>query len=400
MLTKPKLPVAEELLIDYARRLERHREGRRCLWIHLSRLARHNRNERDIQLAANLLRPLVRRFHGEVFALAGGDVVVCLKDAEGSAIESALFDLRFSFARDPLMKRVDDEGSAAYLTSFDLAKDYKRFHAQVQAACSTAEPVPEEPASREQPISARLILSRAELEARSPAASLPGHIDTSQGRIAIERLLERQTIGRLEEGPVARAWGLRESVRMQALDAFEVLATAVSRQLMAKSAALAEIERLLLPGWSSLLRTEGTERHLLLFRTETLISAEFLVFDRWIEAKRLERPRIGFFVEDALEDKESTHYLRGFLRERGYRVGLCGVALAGLAQAKEALAGMSFLEVAVAGDVAAADAARLARLVGDWGPDTVLATGVTSAQSLGSLYEAGLRLVSGPALRV
>ncbi|MFO1187965.1 MAG: hypothetical protein U1E87_11255 [Alphaproteobacteria bacterium] len=221
MLTKARLPSPEELLLDYARRLDRHRQGRRALWIHLSRLSRQLRQEGDHLLGANVMRPLARKFHGEVFALATGDLVVLLKEPDDKSIESALFDLRLAFSRDPLMRRVDEEGPDVYLTVYDIAASYDVFVEAVKAACTRrrAPQLPPEPeAPQETAPGARLIFSRDELREKAPA-TLPGHIDTSQGRIAIERLLERQAIGRLVSPLVARPWGKREAIRAAAIDA-------------------------------------------------------------------------------------------------------------------------------------------------------------------------------------
>lgn len=399
MLTKAHLPTPEALLLDYARRLERHREGRRVLWLHLSRLGRRKRSEADVRLVANLLRPVARRFQGDVFVLATGDVVVCLKDPEDAPIDAVLFDVRFSLAKDSLMERVETEGPSAYLTVYEIAGSYASFAAAVMRACGRGAPPPDEPRDEEDNSTARLIMSSAELRAK-PVTALPGHVETSQGRIAIERLLERQTIARLEDARNLKRWGLREHVRDLALDVFEHLATAVSRQQMSRSAAFAEIERLLLPGWTDLLNAEGTGRHLLLFRMDTLISPEFLVFDRWLEQKRLERPAIGFLAPDILGDKRTADYLRGFLRERGYRFGLAGLTLAELAAAGGAFSGMMFLEIAAGSEISSEVAARLAHATAELGEEAVLATGVATPPELEAVFKAGIRLVSGPAVRV
>jgi hypothetical protein len=399
-LTKTRLPASEELLLDYARRLDRHRVGRRALWIHLARLERQNRHDGDIKLGANVMRPLARKFHGEVFALATSDIVVCLKDPDDKAVESALFDLRFSFARDPLMKRVDEEGPDAYLTVYDIAKSYDTFLQAVKAACTRrAAAAPEPPEQPEETPGARLIFSRAELRAKAPA-TLPGHVDTSQGRIAVERLLERQTIGRLVSPTMAKAWGKREGLRAQALDAFDHLNVAVSRHQITRAAAHSEIECLLIGGWCNLLRAEGTERTFLLLRNETLMSAEFLTFDRWISENRLERPSLALYVEDTIEDTQTADYLRSFLRERQYRIGIGAVPLVDLARLRPALGGLSFIELAMPAEITSRDKELLARVVGEWGEETVLATGVGDPKALEKIHEAGIRLVSGSALKL
>lgn len=402
MLTKARLPSPDELLLDYARRLDRHRLGRRALWIHLSRLSRQLRQDGDHLLGANIMRPLARKFHGEVFALAMGDLVVLLKEPDDKAVESALFDLRLAFSRDPLMRRVDEEGPGVYLTVYDIAASYDEFVAAVKTACTrrrAPQPQPEMPApAPEEMPGARLIFSRDELREKAPA-TLPGHVDTPQGRIAIERLLERQTIGQLISSLTARPWGKREAIREAAIDAFDHLRVAVGRQQVSLSSALSEIERLLMGGWCDLLRTEGTERTLLLLRSETLLSAEFLTFDRWIAETKLEHPSIAFYIEDVLNDAETVAYLRNFLRERKYRIGLGALPLRDIAQARDALTGLAFIEIAMPGEISARDKELISRLVGEWGAERVLATAVASPEVLEAVHEAGIRFASGRAVR-
>jgi hypothetical protein len=400
VLTKPRLPTAEDLLLDYARRLERHRDGRRVLWIHLSRLVRQNRHESDIQLAANLMRPLARRFNGDVFALASGDTIVCLKDPEEHSIERALVDLRRIFAQDPLIAHVDAEGPRAYLTVYDLAKAYPAFYAAAVTACTPGAADEQEAPASERTQGARHILSADEVRRRARPTPVPGHVDTSQGRIAVERLLERTAIARFDEAQVARGWGRREILREQSLDAFESIATLYARRQLTQSSALAEIERLVLATWGELMRSESELTHLLMLRTETLISAEFLSFDRALSSGGATRPLIGFFLDDILADKPTAEYLQGFLRERGYRFGLTGLSLGALGQARGALAGMSFLEIAMPIELTKADKELLSRLIAECGGEFVLASAIANTEALKSVFEAGVRLASGAAVGV
>lgn len=61
---------AGALLLDYAQRLERHRQDRRAVHIHLSRLKPQNRREHHIRIAANTFEELVKQFEGQIFMLS------------------------------------------------------------------------------------------------------------------------------------------------------------------------------------------------------------------------------------------------------------------------------------------------------------------------------------------
>jgi len=296
---RARLPRPEELLIDYARRLQRHRAGRRALWFHLSRLGRQNRHESDIQLAANLLIPLAHRYQGEVFALANGDIVVCLKNPSPKEVDTAVFDLRFSFAQDPLMQRADKEGTHLFLTTYDMADRYDAFLDRVkEAATGGGAPPPPTPTQDTTPagLGERLMLSREELRRSNGGAGVAGHIDTSQGCIAVERLLEHRDIAGFEGGARPRRWGIRETVRPEALEAFDTLAMALARRQVNESTALAEIERILLSGMAEHLKARAEAHHVIALRLEALMSPELLIFDRQLKASKQALPWIAFWA--------------------------------------------------------------------------------------------------------
>ena len=60
------------LLLDYVQRLERHREDRRAVHIHLSQLKAQNRREHHLRIAENTFDDLTKQFDGQVFAMPLG----------------------------------------------------------------------------------------------------------------------------------------------------------------------------------------------------------------------------------------------------------------------------------------------------------------------------------------
>src|SRR3546814_2172873 len=91
----------EYLLLDYVQRLDRHRQGRRAVHIHLSRLKPQNRREHHIRIAANTFEELVKQFEGHIFSLSNADLVFVCKGASPRSEEhtSALQSLmRISYA--------------------------------------------------------------------------------------------------------------------------------------------------------------------------------------------------------------------------------------------------------------------------------------------------------------
>jgi hypothetical protein len=64
-----RLPSQEALLRDYTQRLGRHRQGRRAVHIHLSRLRPYNRRGHHLRIAANTFETLVTAYEGQLFQL-------------------------------------------------------------------------------------------------------------------------------------------------------------------------------------------------------------------------------------------------------------------------------------------------------------------------------------------
>ncbi|HEY1506163.1 MAG TPA: hypothetical protein VGF92_17790 [Stellaceae bacterium] len=122
-----RTPNVEHLLHDFTGRLERHPFGWRAVVLNLSRLRPDNRRAQQIRVAANTFEGLVRHFEGQIFLLAQGDIVFICKDADVSAVDSAVNKVRYLFGDDPLATAIDDIQSDGFSTWYDLSRDYVKF---------------------------------------------------------------------------------------------------------------------------------------------------------------------------------------------------------------------------------------------------------------------------------
>ena len=59
------IPSQENLLLDYVRRLEKHRGGRQVVHVHLSQLRPFNRREQHIRAATSSFDPLISTTMGQ-----------------------------------------------------------------------------------------------------------------------------------------------------------------------------------------------------------------------------------------------------------------------------------------------------------------------------------------------
>ena len=127
----------EKLLLDFVRRMERFREGRRAVHLHLSRLRPYNRREHHLRIAATTFDGLIRKFEGALFRMQNGDMVFVAKDARVEDIDPAVMRLRFLFSEDPLLNNPADEGG--FCSWYDLERQYADLLEAAQSLVAAAE---------------------------------------------------------------------------------------------------------------------------------------------------------------------------------------------------------------------------------------------------------------------
>ena len=122
------LPPQEELLVDYAGRLDRHRKGRRAVHVKISLLTKYYRQQHYVATAAAAFKPLVKKFDGQLFELASGDLVFAVKDASVAEIDDVILKIRYLFADDQKLKAIEaDDSGVDFCDWYDVEKDYDDF---------------------------------------------------------------------------------------------------------------------------------------------------------------------------------------------------------------------------------------------------------------------------------
>lgn len=321
---KEVLPPAEDLLLDYAERLQRHLPGRRAIYLHLSKLRRLNRRRHHVAMAAASFDQLARRAQGQVFRLGNDDVIVVVKGVGVAEIDEVVLRLRYMFDDDPLVHRPDDASEGAkFCVWFDLEIDYAAFLAVVRAVHkrAVAQRV-QEAAKAEQSV----------LSNRAPTPTLEPLDPHRLSRIAqviapadLVPMLRRQPICQVPEvGPI-KVVGNELFVSIDALGRqvaptvdlradpwlFQYLIALLDRRVMS-----------VLPGLEASIALP-TNLNLTL---DALASPEFLAFD----AKLREVTPKPMVAEinwlDALRDTPNYLFVRDMLRLRNWRVALDGLS--------------------------------------------------------------------------
>ena len=81
MATPPdKMPSQEKLLVDYIHRLEKHKDGRGVVQVHLSQLRPFNRREQHIRTASGHFEQMVKDMSGQLITLKNSDLFFIFKN--------------------------------------------------------------------------------------------------------------------------------------------------------------------------------------------------------------------------------------------------------------------------------------------------------------------------------
>lgn len=143
------LPSQEELLLDFAVRLKRHRKDRRAVYLRLSDLGGNIRDTYIVRQAASFFHHLIKAEAGQLFRMNNGDLVFGSKGASRIEMESAVYKLLQELAHDPIAMAWHGDLDAL-ADWFEMEADYDRFLALAQsltaqrAAADDAAPPPAE----------------------------------------------------------------------------------------------------------------------------------------------------------------------------------------------------------------------------------------------------------------
>ena len=100
----------DALLLEYMRRLDGQKEGRKAVFINLAALQPMNRREQHVRAAASSFEDIVSSLAGQMFVLQDTDLLCIYKSEASGQVENVVQRVRFLFSDDPLL---DDDASSA-----------------------------------------------------------------------------------------------------------------------------------------------------------------------------------------------------------------------------------------------------------------------------------------------
>jgi len=323
----------EQELLSYVRRLERNPYGWRAVHLNLSQLKPQHRRDYQLRIAASEFDGLLRSFNSELFQLRSGDIVYLWEGGDVDAVDQVVLRLRYLFSDDPLVSAGELDGTqdeteapregalddaeapeppkqSPFCSWLDLEHGYDAFRYGIEDLVEQLQqgdaPTPPGPAQTLDPTRLGELeahLAEADLSAlvrRQPiCAMLPKSAPRPilrEVHLAIGELAKRVTPG---VDLTADTW------------LFQHLAETLDRRLLAH---LAEHGA-----------GEGEGALSINLRLATLLSPDFLQFDKAFRRHHTSEVVVELQLIDIFAEFGAYLFIREFIRERGYRICIDGL---------------------------------------------------------------------------
>lgn len=312
------------LLLDYAQRLDRHRDGRRAVHIHLSRLKPQNRREQHIRVAVNTFQEIVSQYDGQVFVLSNCDLMFLFKDAKIADIDEAVMRLRFLFSEDPLAQGEDEEDLARFCTWYNIQANYNVF-------LETVEHIYEEEQRRERRLAAAAESAGEREESVDDRTPLNpeqlGRLETFLERADLSSVLRRQHICAVigENPPQSIFKELFISIADLATTVLPDVNLVANRWLFQHLTQTLDRRVLKLLGRAD--DSDLFSSFSINLNVDTLVHPDFIEFDQSLRTGSRGTIVVELQPVDVFADFNAFMFARDFAREKGYRICLDGVGV-------------------------------------------------------------------------
>lgn len=305
----------EKLLLDHVRRLDRFREGRRAVYLHLSRLRPYNRRDHHMRIAGTTFDTLIKKFDGGLYRLQNNDLVFIAKGAEIADIDEAVLRLRFLFSEDPLLNNPQSESESKFCTWYEVETQYDELRGAAEEAADRAA----------QPASDEADPSAAANEGEPLDPSHLGQVEKALVSADLSTFVRRQAVCLVPPGetPQPLFHELYISIcdlRKAVLPRYDLTS---DRWLFQHLTQILDLRMLaLLVARKEIRQVKDFSINL---NISTILSPEFLQFDRGLPPDIRGTIAIEIQPIDIFADFGSFLFARDFLRDRGYKVCIDGL---------------------------------------------------------------------------
>jgi|GEM_PF-3285269 len=375
------LPQTEALLLDYAKQLNFHRQGRSAICLRVSLLRPDMKKPTDINLMVRKCRDLAYRYQGEIFHLGCGDVVLTLKDSTPDIVNSVLDQICRLFRHDPLVQKDRD----AFVVRYEMETQYNEFLDYAKITKHHSEDKDE----------AHAAVRPLELDRLDPA-----FVQTATGFADPEDLVIRKSIYKLDGDnlllPVFTEVSVDPDkvvdVMLKGVDAHSNPELVIQGYRLMECRVLSAIAFLAAP-WAT--------PWALQLGLAALGSFNFMIFDRaWRQLNPPQGesdPRFVICYEDIRAQPGVFAYLQHFMAGREYPLWVSGVDRNVLAMLDLGELGVEKVKLSWPGSREEMGLTRtvLAKAIGAIGPEHVILTGCEHDRSLDLARELGITHVEG-----
>ena len=323
----------EELLLDFVTRLDRHRAGRTACELHLSLLRPYHQQPYHVRIVRKTLEPLTRKYDAGIYEMHNRNLIVLTKGATLNDMEQYIGQVRSLFADDPLFIGGDP---AKFSSWYDLAQDYDAMLTrarQLNEARKTA-------SGGEQSTPNRLGLGGTAIR--------PTHLEQ------IERAIEHADLANLlrRQDVCAVIPGVRPEPMFHELyfSMYNLAQTLLpGHNVTSDDFLFRHLTRVLDRRMLALMMQRELFQMLraaaLNLNVRTVLSAEFMEFDRATNIKDRGSLAIELPALDVINDPNEYLFARDFLKERGYKIVLDGVKYLNLPLIDRDWLGVDFVKV-------------------------------------------------------
>ncbi|MDH5747970.1 MAG: hypothetical protein OEY85_01540 [Rhodospirillales bacterium] len=312
----------EALLLDYARRLEKHRHGRGSVHLHLSGLQPYNRREQHIRAAASSFEPLVQSMQGQLFTLRNSDLVFIYKSESQIQVETVVQRIHFLFSDDPLLVEEEDS-NLVFDTWYNVETQYDEFFYLVQSLVDIEQKQEEEKERKR--VNTRQALKDKQETGEPLTPAVLERIEQALVRADLSNMVRRQFVCGI--GP-------------------DMIPDALFSELFIS---IKDLQETLIPGvnltsnrWLFQHLTETLDRRMLSMlnkndgpaiegdiscnmNVSTLLSQQFQDFNDGIPASRRGAMIVELQKVDVFADLGAYMFAREFVQDKGYRVCIDGL---------------------------------------------------------------------------
>lgn len=336
----------EQLLLEYLRRLENRREGRKAVRINLSSLMPGNRREHHIRAATNSFESIVSDLMGQLFQLKNLDIFFVYKAEAHARVEDTVQKVKFLFSDDPLFDKENTSGKE-FLTWFDVESQYDELLGMVQGMGDDNRPA-KSPSTRS---NVREALKARQEHGDPLNPEILSRAVKALYRTDLTSLVRRQFVcivnKKLMPEPLfSELYISIADLRETMMPGINLTANRWLFQYLTES--LDKCVLSLLAKADSFMMTGDISFNV---NVSTLMSPDFIAFDEGMSAARRGSMVLELQKIDIFADYGSFLFAHEFCREKGYRICLDGLTYQDLLMINRERLGVDYVKMTWSSDL-------------------------------------------------